>query len=443
VTYSKILESALIPAYYKLRGRTYPRLREFMERSQWWSRDQIVDFQWREARMLLEHAFHSVPYYQTKYAAVGIELGDVKTRKDFARLPPLTREEVNEHRAELCSRDHKGRLLPHATGGSSGVPTRFYITLDSYDWRCAASDRAYSWSGYRPGERALYLWGAPVGRVSRFKKVKLDGCRFLRRELVIPTFVQTEEMWQSTFDAATRFRPMFLVGYVSSLEKFAEFLLAKNLTIPGIQAVLAAAEPVYSSTRDLVFRAFQVPLFDTYGSREFMSIAAECEEHDGLHIHSENLLTETENNTKGLGGQILITDLHNYGMPFIRYRIGDLGSLSDSDCPCGRRLPLINRIEGRVLEVLRTVEGRIIPGEFFPHLMKEIDEVQEYQVHQRSLEEVVLSVVLARPFSENSEKLLRQEMARVFTPRTRVTINPVKAIPKLPSGKRRLTIGLS
>jgi phenylacetate-CoA ligase len=209
--------------------------------------------------------------------------------------------------------------------------------------------------------------------------------------------------------------------------------------------VLAAAEPIYSSTRDVIFQAFQAPLFDTYGSRDFMSIAAECEEHDGLHIHAENLMveTETEKHANGAGGQILVTDLHNYGMPFIRYRIGDLGSLSDSDCPCGRQLPRISRIEGRVLEVLRTAEGRTIPGEFFPHLMKEFGEVQEYQVQQRSLEEVVLSVVLARPFSESSESLLRQEMSKVFTQRTRVTINRVKTIPKLPSGKRRLTIGIS
>lgn len=441
--YSELLDSILFPAYYNLRGRAYPRLHAFMEQSQWWSRSQVEDFQWREARLLLEHAFRSVSHYRKKYSAVGIELGDIKTREDFAKLPPLSREEVNKHRADLCSQASKGRLIRHATGGSSGVPTSFYITLDSYDWRCAASARAYSWTTHRHGERTLYLWGAPVGRGSFLNEAKVNVHRWLKRELVIPTFAQTTELWEQTFHAALRFRPRFMVGYVSSLQQFAQFLLDHNLSIPGIKAVIAAAEPVYQSTRDLILDAFQAPLFNSYGSREFMSIAAECEYRDGLHIHAENLLVEVENNPNGAGAELLITDLHNFGMPFIRYRIGDLGSFRDSNCCCGRGLPLLLRVEGRILEVLRTADGRTVPGEFFPHLMKEVCEVREFQVQQRSLEDLVVSVVLAQPFSDRSERLLRQEMARVFTPKTRVTINSVQSIPRLPSGKRRIVIGLS
>jgi len=413
-----------------------------MEQSQFWSPDRIREFQWRELRSLLEHVYRSVPYYQKKYALAGIELEDIKTREDFAKLPPLTRDEVKAFRAEMCSEGYKNRLIPHATGGSSGVPTQFFITRDSYDWRCAASARAYSWSGYRTGERTLYLWGAPVGRVSRLAKAKLGGYRFLRRELVVPTFVQTPELWQNTFEAALAFRPSFIVGYVSSLEQFARFLLTQHLMIPGLRAVLAAAEPVYSGTRELAEKAFRAPLYETYGSREFMSIAAECEQHNGLHIHAENLLVEAESDRHGEPSELLITDLHNYGMPFIRYRIGDLGFLSDSVCRCGRGLPLIRRVEGRTLEMIRTSDGRMVPGEFFPHLLKDIGEIQEFRVQQQSLEDVVLSVVLSRPLSHNSEAFLRQEIAKVFTPATRVIISPVDEIPRLPSGKRQVVVGI-
>jgi phenylacetate-CoA ligase len=413
-----------------------------LEHSQWWSREQLHQFQWREVRRLLRHAFHSVPYYRKKYASAGIELGDIKTREDFAKLPPLTRAEVNDYRSELCSTNPKGRLIPHSTGGSSGVPTRFSITLDSYDWRCAASARAYSWSGYRIGERALYLWGAPVGQVSRLRSAKLDSYRFLRRELVVPTFVQTGELWQRTIKSALRFRPKLIVGYVSSLEQFARFLLAEGRTIPGVQAVIAAAEPVYKETRELAGQAFQAPLFNTYGSREFMSIAAECDRHDGLHTHADNLLIETELDADHGPSELLITDLHNYGMPFIRYRIGDIGVLSDSVCSCGRGLPLLRGIEGRVLEVLRTREGRVVPGEFFPHLMKDAPEVKEFRVQQASLDEIIVSVVLSQDLSEATQGLLRQETSKVFGSETRVTIRPVESIPRLPSGKRSITARL-
>jgi phenylacetate-CoA ligase len=442
ISYSNILESALIPAYYRLRGRRYPHYRTLLERSQWWSPDQIQQFQWQELKRLLAHAFRNVPYYKQKYSAAGIELGDIRTPQDFAKLPPLTRTEVNAHRLELCASEPPSRLLPHATGGSSGVPTRFFITIDSYDWRCAASDRAYSWSGHHLGEKTFYLWGAPVGKVPAFKSAKMKGYRLLRREVVVSTFSQTAELWQETLSAVLRFKPRFIVGYVSSLEEFARFIMTKRYALEGVQAVIAAAEPVYERTRELVTRAFSAPLFNAYGSREFMSIAAECTQHHGLHVNSENILVETELPSPETPSEFLVTDLHNYGMPFIRYRIGDMGVMGRSTCPCGRGLPLLGSIEGRVLDMIRTRDGRVIPGEFFPHVLKDVCEICEFQVEQISLEEIVVSVVLSHPLSESSQTLLRDETAKVFGNDVRITVKPVETIPRRASGKRSVTTGL-
>jgi phenylacetate-CoA ligase len=436
--YSTILNSVLVPAYYNLRGRSYVQHRDFMERSQWWSAEQMRDFQWKELQRLLEYAFRSVPYYKKKYA--GIKAEDIKTREDFAKLPPLSREEVNAHRDELCSAAFQSRLIPHATGGSSGVPTRFFITLESYDWRCGTTMRAYSWSGYRLGERTLSLWGAPVGKVKRIERAKLGAYRAIRRERFIATFLQTREVWQRTFDTVLRFKPRFIVGYVSSLEQFARFLLDRGRVLDGVEAILAGAEPVTDATRDLIMRAFRAPLFDTYGSREFMSVAAECEQHKGLHVHAENLLVETEFAGADGPSEFLVTDLHNYGMPFIRYRIGDMGTLSDSCCPCGRGLPMIQSIEGRALEILRTLDGRAISPILWRHILKDAPEVREYQIQQKTLDEIIISLVLSSPLSERSTKLVRQEMAKVFSPSTQVIIKPVDVIPRMPSGKRRVTI---
>ena len=161
--YPRLLESVLLPAYDRARGRRYVERRTFLEGSQWWSAERVREFQWSELKKLLAHVFASVPYLRQKYRAEGIAFEDVKGWDDFRRLPPLTRAEINTHGKDLCSTSYTGRLLPHATGGSTGVPTRFARTYESYDWRMAAKDRAYSWSGWHLGERALYLWGAPIG----------------------------------------------------------------------------------------------------------------------------------------------------------------------------------------------------------------------------------------------------------------------------------------
>jgi phenylacetate-CoA ligase len=441
VTYPRILESVLLPAYDRVRGRRYMERRNFLEGSQWWSTERLREFQWAELKRLLTHVFASVPYLKHKYRAAGIALEDVKDWADFRRLPPLTRAEVNAHGPDLCSTTYTGRLLPHATGGSTGVPTRFFRTFESYDWRTAAKDRAYSWTGWRLGEPALYLWGAPVGPVRRRQALKTRAYEAIQRQLVVNTFSQTDQLWNDVYSRALKFRPVVVVGYVSSLDAFAGYLRRAERMLPGVRCAIAAAEPLFDDVRRRIAEALGVPLANTYGSREFMSIAAECECRDGLHVHAENLVVETREEN-GEPSEILITDLHNFGMPFVRYESGDLGRVTDGSCRCGRGLPRLTTIEGRVLDALRTADGRTVPGEFFPHLLKDIPEVALYRVEQKTVDRLVISAVLNRPLSERSESLLQHEIRKVFGPGTVHELQPVTHLPALSSGKRRLTVGM-
>ena len=440
--YPVLLQSMLLPAYDRARGREYVKRLKMLEASQWWDAERVREFQWSEVTRLLAHAFESVPYLQRKYRSAGVDLGDIRTWEDFRCLPPLTREEVNEHGGELCSTAYKGKLLPHATGGSSGTPTRFFRTYESYDWRTAAKDRVYSWSGWRLGERSVYLWGAPVGDHSKRELWKTHAFEWVQRQLIVNTFSQTDALWRDVHASMHRFRPVLMVGYVSSLEGFAAFLKREQLALPNLRCVIAAAEPLLPGTRSEIENIFGAPVYNTYGSREFMSIAGECEERRGLHINAENLLVETHDASVGQPSEILVTDLHNYGMPFIRYATGDLGTIAARRCPCGRGLPMLQSIEGRVLDSLRTVDGRTVPGEFFPHLLKEVPEFAQYRVEQKTLDHVVISAVLNKPLSEQSEALLRNEIGKVFGSSTRWEVQPVSEIPVLRSGKRRVTVGL-
>ena len=439
--YPRLIQHLILPLYYGARGRHYARYRRFLEKSQWQSYTELLEFQWNELSRLLDHVFAHVPHYQRKYRAAGIERGDIRNVQDFARLPALTRLEIREHREDLRA-DNVAHLLPHSTGGSSGSPTQFYLTLDSYDWRTAASHRAYSWSGCTLGEVTLYLWGAPIGSPPRWKSAKVRAFNLLQRQRMFSTFSQSPALWRSIYEWSCRHRPALIVGYVSSLEAFASYLTEFGLRPPPPRAVIGAAEPLTGAARQGIESSLGAPVFNTYGSREFMSIAAECNVHAGLHINVENLVVETATPSTELASDILVTDLHNYGMPFLRYAIGDLGILDGSPCECGRGLPRIRSIEGRTLEVMRTPDGRVVPGEVFPHLMKEFNEVREYQVRQVALDHIVISAVLASPLSDTHQQLLEQELRKVFGMATRVELQPVDSIPRLPSGKRRITIGL-
>jgi phenylacetate-CoA ligase len=440
--YSRLFARTVAPAHDLLRGRRQVQYGRFLAESQWWSQAEVAEFQWRELRRLVEHAFLTIPYYQRKYAAAGIRLEDIQSPADYARLPILTREEINDHREELRSTAYRKRLISHATGGSSGTPTRFYISIESYDWRTACTQRAYGWSGYQQGERTLHLWGAPIGRPPRLQAWKSSLYAAVRRDLFFNTFSQSAALWERVYSAALRFRPRFVIAYVSSLEQFARYLLERNLKLSGVRAAISAAEAVCAHHKDLCRQALGAPLFNVYGSREFRCIASECEQQQGLHINSENILVETALPPQEGPSEILITDLHNYGMPFLRYAIGDVGQLESAPCPCGRGLPRLRSVEGRVLDMLRTADGRLVPGEFFPHLLKEFPEIAEFQVEQTSLTRILISVVLRQPLAESSRALIFAETKRVFGEDAGMELRRVDSIPPRPSGKRRVTIGL-
>jgi phenylacetate-CoA ligase len=440
--YPSLLSSVLLPAYDRARGRTHVERRTFMDRSQWWTSERIREFQWAELKKLLAHVFASVPYLREKYCAAGIALEDLRGWDDFRRLPPLTRTEVNAHGPELCSTAYKGKLLPYNTSGSSGVPTFFYRTYESYDWRLAAKDRAYSWTGWRPGVRSLHLWGSPVGTMPRFRALKTRAYAAVHRQLFVNTFTQSEELWNDVYSRALKFRPVLIVGYVSSLEAFAAYLLHTKRTIPGVMYAIAAAEPLFDDARRRIEEGLGVPLFNTYGAREFMSIAAECTCRNGLHVHAENLVVETRDQDPGEPSPLLITDLHNWGMPFVRYENGDLGRMADTPCPCGRGLPRLASVDGRLLDALRTADGRVVPGEFMAALLQNVPEVAQFRVEQTSVDRLVISAVMHRPLSQRSETLLDTEIAKAFGQGTVCELQPVAHIPKLSSGKRRVTIGM-
>ncbi len=439
--YSLLYDSLFLPLAAAARRRRYHQLRAFLERSQWWPAERLREFQWSELRKLLEIAFRSVPYYRRKYADVGARFEDIRSWDDFRRLPVLTRAEVNRHREELFPADFRGRRMPHATGGSTGEPVRFYRTRESYDWRLAATHRAYSWSGYRPGERTLYLWAAPLPTVSRWAAWKSCCHDLLERRLVIPTWLQNEALWQQAYQRALRFRPRYLVGYVSSLLGFARFLARRRARMPRLCSVIAAAEPLTPAVRAFLSETFDAPIFETYGSREFMSIGAECELHCGLHLHAENLVVETSSREPDQPGDILITDLHNLGTVFIRYAIGDAGRLADRPCACGRGLPLLESVDGRTADLIELPDGRTVSGLFFVHLLKELPEVLQYQVRQEEPERLTLLLVLARELSAPSRALLESELRKVLG-ETPYEIRSVARIPPGPSGKHQPVVGL-
>jgi phenylacetate-CoA ligase len=441
-----LFRHAVLPAYESgyQRRKTLRYWRQ-LERSQWSSREELEGEQFAALQRLLRHAAENCPYYRQQWELAGLRVADVQSVDDFRRWPVLDKQHIRENRLAMRSERSNSRLICKGTGGSTGVPVRFDLDLDSHDRRHAAMWRGYGWAGARPGTKQFYLWGVPLESRPAWKAWKDRLYNLLQRRRVVNSFELSEETVPQIFDSLNGYRPDAVVAYTGALYQFARSLAERGLRPYSPRALIVGAEKLHGFQRDLIESVFQAPVFETYGSREFMLIGAECPEHRGLHLTTEHLYVEIldddgQPTADGQTGNVVVTDLYNYGMPFVRYAIGDQAVAGFGQCSCGRGLPLLQEVRGRRLDSLSTPDGRKVPGEFFPHLMKDFAGIRQFQVVQPALDQLELQIVLAPNWNNADEQRVLQQVKRTMGPRVAVRWRAVPTIELTKAGKHRVVV---
>ncbi|HTE20279.1 MAG TPA: phenylacetate--CoA ligase family protein [Armatimonadota bacterium] len=425
--YERAVGRGLLPCYEtRLRGRNTFRYRDEFERNQWRSPEEIAALQWERLQALLEHAYGTVDYYRALFDQAGIRPRDIATPADFARLPILDKSTVREHRDRLVSSAFKrSELVRSATGGSTGEPMQFYLNRESYERRTAAAMRGDGWAGWRLCGPEFYIWGAQLLPQTRLKQLKVRLHFAGLRRTVVNSFELSPERVAAAVERYNRSQPRVVIGYANAVYEFARYVQQAGLRLHAPEGVIASAEQLYPYQRELIEEVFGARVFERYGCREVMMIGAECDRHEGLHVTADNLFVEVVRNGQlcepGETGEILLTDLHNYGMPLIRYRVGDLGAWKGQDCSCGRGLPLLKGIEGRTLDAIATPSGRLISGVFFPHLFKDFPSIRTYQVIQEQRDQLNIRIALAAPFPPSERRTLEDAVARAVGAEMRVS----------------------
>jgi phenylacetate-CoA ligase len=305
--------------------------------------------------------------------------------------------------------------------------------------------RGYGWAHASPGTKQLYIWGTAVGKVPTWKRLKMDLHHRFDRHLILSCFEFTPERMRQHFEKMNRYRAEVIVAYTNPLYEFARFLKRESLVPVKPKSIVVGAEKLHDFQRELIQEVFGAPIFETYGSREFMLIGAECEHHTGLHLSMENLLVEVLNDDgsptpAGQEGNLVITDLFNYGMPFIRYVNGDRAVAGFEMCPCGRGLPLLKKVVGRQLDTLETPDGRKVPGEFFPHLIKEFPAVRRFQVVQERLELITLKLVVDGGLTLAEREQLLSEVRKCTGSAVQIQLQLVDDIPLTNAGKLKVVV---
>jgi phenylacetate-CoA ligase len=428
-----------------VKGRKTFRYWKELEATQWLGATRLEEIQFEALKRLVAHAFEHSAYYRDEWKRGGLQPNLLQTPADFRHWPIIDGQTILENRLRMRAALPGMRLIAHSTGGSSGVPLHFDLDTDSYARRTAAWHRGYSWEGAAPGTKQLYLWGVALGQRPQWRNWKDRLYNRLHRRLVLNSFEMSDERVPDFLRRLNAYRPEVVVAYTSPLYEFARELDARGLKPYQPKTIICGSEKLHSFQRSVIEKVFQAPVFETYGSREFRLIGAECDRREGFHLTMENLLVEVLDDAgrptpRGEEGNVVVTDLHNYGMPFIRYFNGDRAVAGWEKCTCGRGLPLLKKVVGRRIDILETPDGRIIPGIFFPHLLKDYPAVKRFQVVQQALDSVQLRVVLKDGFEERSRGAIESEVKKVLGSAVRFEFLPVDDIPLSATGKLRVVV---
>ncbi|MFN2607559.1 MAG: phenylacetate--CoA ligase family protein [Acidimicrobiales bacterium] len=421
----------------------FDRMVRQLDARQWLPAPAVAELQAAKLDRILAHAVRHCPYYTERLGEAWDRVARIRRVEDLAAFPTLEREDVRQRLDAMvdASRD-PSTLERRSTGGTSGVPMPFFVDAAYNTHIRGVVARGYETIGRGPFTPTVLVAGSPIDSKA-WTTAKARMLNGLRRTRVVPAFELSADGLGRLADLVDRVRPRFVIAYANALSLLASYCRATNRDL-RIAAVVPVAELVTDAHRETFATAFGAETFELYGAREAIGLAVECPAHAGLHVQADTFVVEIlRGDTPVAGGEvgeIVITDLENTAMPMIRYRIGDLGVLTGVPCPCGRGFPLLRVTHGRSLDVIVTPDGRLLPGEFFPHLFKEVDrDVERFQVRQEVADRVEVDMVVRSGVDHRLESYLGDRIGERLGPGVELVFNRVASLRPGESGKYRPT----
>jgi phenylacetate-CoA ligase len=409
-------------------------------------RSALEKVTYEKLHRLLSFSAKHVPYYRNLFEELGVIGSDAAIADSFTRLPVLTKAKINNNRQKLISEDLRGNGLDeNSTGGSTGEVLRFFTDWKSGAYRKATVRRNKRWIGIRPGDREVRLWGAPLD-IAKSRSLRGTLHSAITRERLLSADALDEHTLQQYLNFCKSFRPRLLVAYPSALAEFARFCDLKGDRIESLQAILCSAETLSEFDRKLAEGVFGVKVYDRYGCREVGDIAQEAPGVDGLLVNSDRVYVEVLNKEgkgckPGEQGEVLVTDLDNYGMPLIRYRIGDYATwaYADTNNSSGFPFPILASVDGRTLDVVRCIGGNRIGGTYWTLLLRSRPGLRRFQVIQDKPDKI--TVLYERETDSNIDfDYFRSEIAKTCGPEMHTEFIETSRFEHEPGSKFRLVI---
>ena len=445
--YDALVRSVLYPLdRWRSGDAAESKYQRAFESSQYWPRERHLQETCVAFQRLLMHAYLHCPYYRKVLDEVGIHPRDIRTLEDVSKIPILEKPQIRSHRDDLVARNYPAKdLVLVLTGGSTETPLSFFVNRDRLRSRAAATWRHNAWAGWRVGDKYAAIWGRGRDATQQRWRSRLRNV-LLERGLLLNSMCITENRMREFDRKLKAHRPRVLLAYTKSIVLFARFLRQEKIAPYQPNSIVVSAEVLEEHERVLLESVFGCQVFNRYGCCEMSVVSSECEQHAGMHVMAEGVYLEVVNNGRSASpgdmGEVVVTDLLNYGMPLIRYRNGDMATIAEGQCACGRGLPRLAQLAGRVTDFLVGSDGRLVSGVAFAIPVDRALGIGQVQVLQERLGHLLFKIAPPdrQPPPKQELDFLRDEAKACLGEDTAVDFEFVEHIPQEPSGKYRFCI---
>lgn len=410
-------------------------------------RDELEAFQNRQLRYLFAHAYACVPYYRKLFDQHGISPQDIRSVADLNRIPITSKQDLQSLPADelVSSRVDPKRLIIRRTSGSTGRP--FCIRRTWFEERLLG---AFRW-------RALHTMG--FRRTDRHAEIEelepsdLHDHQLLHRSLQKIGWYRQQRLHalQKPRDIVSqlrRFDPQVITGYSGVLARVAQCMAEQSVNnaeprLPRPRFLVGHSDVLTPHMRQQISAAFCAPVFEIYDSNECNLIAWQCAETGQLHTCDDTTIVEVTKDgrsvTPGERGEVVLTALHSFAMPFIRFRLGDIVTKGSTQCACGQPFATIRSVQGRMFDYFPLPDGRLVhPYEIIAILSQYAPWIREYQLIQKQTDLIVLSLVPDSPLCPQKVARLQAAVVAFLGQRVVFSIDIVPEIRLEPNGKFRV-----
>lgn len=406
-------------------------------KNQWLKPSELEELQAKRLRAMIKHAYDNTEFYHKKLNSVNIKPGDIKSVEDLEKIPFTTKDELRKYGlgSMLARGVDLGKCTIEQSSGSTGVPTQVVYDQIAGDFSKAINLRSHVENGLRP----LSKWAIfSDPRHAHEKKF------FQKLGIFSPNYISATDSIEKSLPYFKKINPDVIDGYSSCIKMLAEAVEKHDIREIKPKVIFGTSELLTPDTRQYINSVFDLEMLDQFGCLELNRTAWECSEHSGYHIDADAIVMEIVKDGKtaspGELGEVAYTGLYNYAMPLIRYKVGDMAVKSDELCPCGRGLPLLERVEGRTGDLMYGPNGRVFSPMIWYNLMRRIPGIKQYKIIQEKRDLIRVLLVKDTKFSEETLIKTEHDIKEDMGEDVNVQIELVDQIPRDESGKLRFIV---